>query len=57
VGSSAAGRGQMANRALLQGAGMPLEIDEFNRIPGFSAGGDGVGAIMTTFAVNAAVVL
>jgi hypothetical protein len=57
VGSSAAGRGQMANRALLQGAGMPLEIDEFNRISGFSAGSDGMRAIVATFAVNAAVTL
>ena len=57
MGSSTAGRGQVANRALFQGAGMPLEIDEFNRIPGFSAGSDGMRAIVATLAVNAAMTL
>ena len=50
-----AGLSQVANCAGIQCAGMSLQVDEFDRIERFGAGADGMGAILTFFAVKTTV--
>lgn len=45
----------MANGAFFQGSGITLEVDKFDAVFGFAAGGYGVGAVMACFAVHTAV--
>ncbi len=45
---------EMADRAFGQAAGVPLELNKLDGIVGFAAGGNGVGAVVAAFAVDAA---
>ncbi len=57
VRKSAARLSSVAHSALVQGADLALEIDELDGIVGFAAGRDGVGAIVTAFAIDGAMPL
>ena len=57
VRSQPRGLGQMANRAGVQRAGMPLQLDELDRVVGFAAGRDSVCAVVAGLAVYAAMPL